>query len=57
MKTIKVNRLSKGEKILYSIGLFSIIATLFIQVFCGASIGNLNLSVEQLKGDITTEEK
>ena len=57
MKTIKVNRLSKGEKLLYSIGLFSIIATLFIQVFCGASIGNLNLSVEKLRGDIRIEEK
>ena len=33
------------------------IMIVFIQVFCGAAIGNLNLSVEQLKGDIVTEEK
>ena len=51
------NRLTKGEKMLYSIGLFSLIAIVFIQVFCGASIGNLNLSVEKLKGDIKIEEK
>ncbi len=51
------SRLTKGEKMLYSIGLFSLIAIVFIQVFCGASIGNLNLSVEKLKGDIKIEEK
>ena len=48
---------TKGEKLVYNIGLFSAIATIFIQVFCGASIGNLNLSVEHLKGNISIEEK
>lgn len=55
-KTINV-KFTKGEKMLYKLGVFSAIAIVFIQVFCGASIGNLNLSVEQLKGDIKTEEK
>jgi len=57
MKTIRINKLTKGEKLLYGIGLFSLIAIVFIQVFCGASIGNLNLSVEKIKGDIKNEEK
>ena len=57
MKTIKINKLTVGEKLLYGIGLFSLVAIVFIQVFCGASIGNLNLSVEKLRGDIKIEEK
>ena len=57
MKVIQINKLTKGEKLLYGIGLFSLISIVFIQVFCGASIGNLNLSVEKLKGDIKIEEK
>ena len=50
-------RITKGEKFIYDLGIFSAIAIIFIQVFCGASIGNLNLSVEHLKGDINNEEK
>ena len=57
MKTIKIVKLTKGEKLLYGIGILSIIAITFIQVFCGASIGNLNLSIEKIRGDIKIEEK
>ena len=57
MKVMKINKLAKGEKMLYGMGLFSLIAIVFIQVFCGAAIGNLNLSVEKLRGDIKIEEK
>lgn len=57
MKTIKIVKLTKGEKLLYGVGLLSIIAIVFIQVFCGASIGNLNLSIEKIRGDIKIEEK
>ena len=57
MRTIRMDKLTKGERILYGGGLFFAIMIVFIQVFCGAAIGNLNLSVEQLKGDIVTEEK
>ncbi|MBR1376556.1 MAG: hypothetical protein IJ565_01955 [Bacilli bacterium] len=57
MRTIRIDKFTKGEKMLYGVGLFSLIAVVFIQVFCGASIGNLNLSVEQLRGDIKIEEK
>lgn len=53
----KLSKFTKGETMLYSLGVFSLVAIVCIQVFCGASIGNLNLSVEQLKGDINTEEK
>lgn len=42
---------------LYTLGAMSAIMIVFIQVFCGASIGNLNLSVEKLEGDISIEQK
>lgn len=53
----KKYRITKGEKLVYKLGLFCAIASIFVQVFCAASIGNLNLSVEHLKGDISNEEK
>lgn|SRR5574344_2680516 len=56
-KQIRLAHYTRGEKMLYTLGAMSLVAILFIQVFCSASIGNLNLSVEKLKGDITTEDK
>ena len=35
----------------------SVIFTLALQVFCGANIGNLNMSVEKLRYDIESQEK
>ncbi len=57
MKTIRLAKITKGERMLYTLGVFSLMAIVFIKVFCGASIGNLNLSVEKLRGDIATEQK
>ncbi len=57
MRTIKIAKFTKGEKMLYTLGVFSVMAIVFIEVFCGASIGNLNLSVEKLEGDIAIEQK
>lgn len=50
-------RITKGEKLIYKLGVFCAVASVFVQVFCAASIGNLNLSVEHLKGDINNEQK
>ncbi len=51
-------RITKGERMIYFIGAFLCpISILIVQIFCGASIGNLNLSVEKLKYEITSQEK
>lgn len=60
MKKKKARKLkiTKGERLIYFVGAFlSPICILVIQIFCGASIGNLNLSVEKLKYEITSQEK
>lgn len=59
MRTKKVRKLkiTKGEKLLYVGAFFALIFTFALQVFCGANIGNLNMTVEKLRYDIETQEK
>ena len=53
----KKSKITKGEKLLYTITFFAFLGSLLIQVFCGASIGHLNMSVEMLKYNIDSQEK
>lgn len=53
----RVMRFSKGEKLLYVSAFLCFIFTFVIQVFCGASVGNLNMSVEKLKYEINAQDK
>lgn len=48
---------SKGEKLLYVIGSLCVAMTVIIKIFCGASIGHLNLSVEKIKFEIDEQSK
>lgn len=50
-------KLSKGEKLLYFSGFMGFILTLVLKIFCGASVGNLNISVEKLRYEIIDQEK
>lgn len=50
-------KITKGEKLLYVGAVFAFFGTLLIQVFCGASIGHLNMNVEMLKYNIDSQEK
>lgn len=53
----RVMKFSKGEKLLYTGAFLSFIFTLVVQVFCGASVGNLNMSVEKLKYELDGQAK
>jgi len=53
-KRIKITR---GEKLLYSCAFLAFIGTILVKVFCGASVGHLNMSVEMLKYNIDSQEK
>lgn len=60
MKKSKKRKLkfTKGEKLVYFIGLvLSPLCILVVQIFCGASIGNLNMNVEKLKYEVKNQEK
>ena len=50
-------KITRGEKLLYSMAFFAFLGTLLIKVFCGASVGHLNMNVEVLKYNIDTQEK
>lgn len=53
----RVMRFSRGEKLLYFGAFLSFILTFVVQVFCGASVGNLNMSVEKLKYELDGQAK
>lgn len=50
-------KLSKGEKIIYLGATISLVGIIICKVFLGAQVGHLNMSVEKLKYEITTQEK
>lgn len=51
-------RITKGERMIYFVGaVLCPICILIVQIFCGASIGNLNLGVEKLKYEIDGQKK
>ena len=55
--TKKVVRLTKGEKLLYTLGVLCFIFTLVIRVFSSASIGNLKMDIEKISYKIENQEK
>jgi cell division protein FtsL len=50
-------RFTKGEKFLFLSCIFLVVAVVLVQVFCGATTGNLSLSIEKLKYEIDSQEK
>ena len=56
-KRVKRVKITKGEKLLYACAVFALCATFLLKIFCSASIGNLNIMVEKLKLDVSTQAK
>ena len=50
-------RITKGEKKLYSLAICAFGFTMVLKIFCGAGIGHLNMSIEQLEYKINNQEK
>ncbi|HHU54683.1 MAG TPA: hypothetical protein GXZ63_02575 [Mollicutes bacterium] len=50
-------KLSKGEKLLYLGAILCGLGTTIFQIFLGARVGHLNISVEKLKYEIDVQEK
>lgn len=58
MKKVNLkNSVSKGEKVLYTLGSICLVMTVIIKIFCGASIGHLNISVEKIRYEIDEQSK
>ncbi len=56
-KKVKKARITKGERLLYVVIIFAAIFSLGIKTFCGASISELKMSIEEIKYNIDTQEK
>ena len=56
-KKQKKNRITKGEKLLYFSAIFSFVLMLGLKIFCGASIGEMKMNIEEMKYKIDKEEK
>ena len=50
-------KLTKFEKILYTFSAISLVSTFLLKIFCSANIGNLNIMVEKLKLEVSTQSK
>lgn len=55
--TKNIVRLTKGERLLYTLGVFCIVATIVLKVFSSASISNLKMSIEKVNYKIENQEK
>lgn len=56
-KKVKKVKIAKSEKILYTFALLALCSTFLLKIFCNANIGNLNIMVEKLKSDVSTQAK
>ena len=56
-KTKKVVRLTRGEKLLYTLGVFCFVLTIIIKVFSSASISNIKMDIEKISYKIENQEK
>lgn len=50
-------RITKGEKMLYVMGLLSFMFVVVLKVFLGAGVGNYKMSIEKIRYEISTESK
>lgn len=53
----KIIKISIGEKILYTCAVLALCSTFLLKIFCSANIGNLNIMVEKLKLNVSTQSK
>lgn len=55
--TRKVVRLTRGEKMLYTLGVLCFLLTIVIRVFSSASISNLKMDIEKVSYKIENQQK
>lgn len=50
-------RFTKGERLVYISAVVAVVLTFILQVFCSASVGNLNMNIEEIRFEISEQEK
>lgn len=56
-KKVRRIRFTKGERLVYVSAIVATLMTFVLQVFCSASVGNLNMDIEDIRYQITEQEK
>lgn len=56
-KRVKKGGITRGERILYMMIVFAFVFSLGIKTFCGASISEMKMSIEETKGKIDEQKK
>lgn len=56
-KRIKKSKITKGEKLLYTVIILSCVFSLGIKTFCGASISEMKISIEEMNYKIDEQKK
>lgn len=51
------SKITKGEKVLYFYATLAFFLMLGLKIFCGASIGEMKMSIEEIKYNIDEQEK
>ena len=53
----KKNKVTKGEKMLYFYATIALFLTLSLIIFCGASISEMKMNIEEIKYNIDKQQK
>lgn len=56
-KNKKKSKITKGERMLYFYATLAFFLMLGLKIFCGASIGEMKMSIEEIKYNIEDQEK
>ncbi len=55
-KSVKI-KTTKGERLLYMYGVIALVFTISLKIFCGAFIGEMKMSIEEMNYNIDNQEK
>lgn len=55
--TKKIVRLTRGEKLLYTLGLLCVVATIILRVFSSAATSNIKMDIEEVSYKIEKQQK
>ena len=56
-KKKKKSKITKGERVLYFYATLAFFLMLGLKIFCGASIGEMKMNIEEIKYNIDEQEK
>ncbi len=50
-------KITRGEKMLYSVSILAFLFTFVLKIFCGATLGNLSIDTEKVRTKIASQQK